>query len=75
MLDYQGLKQKGLAFHSFDCLGEALKGNSIKICYLFINMIIMNSHEVSLLKKKVCKCIDNCQCLLVYITVIASDIF
>ena len=50
MLDYQGLK-KGPHFTRLIASGEALKGNSIKICYLFIYMIIMDSHEVSLLKK------------------------
>ena len=51
MLDYQGLKQKDPHFTRFIASGEALKGKSIKICYLFINIIIMDSHEVLLLKK------------------------
>ena len=38
-------------FTRFIASGEALKGKSIKICYLFIKMIIMDSHEVSFFKK------------------------
>ena len=48
MLDYQGLKQKNLHFIAS---GEALKEISITKCYLFINMITMDSHVVSFKKK------------------------
>ena len=48
---YQDLKQKSPHFTRFIASGEALKGKSLKICYLFINTIIMDSHAVSLFKK------------------------